>query len=126
MTNFRWFILDETSIHPNRDDHKSFEENHIIQKCLNIKMCAYQVLALYEALAGLEKILIDKKKKRLNLAAKFLVENNGRDHEEAMKFFDFNPNRVMNYRCLYWEGNKNYLSNSVEKIWISLILVRPT
>ena len=63
-------------------------------------MSACQVLALFESLAALEKILIDKKKKKLNLAAKFMVENNGRDHEEAMKFFGFNPDREMKYRSL--------------------------
>ena len=51
-------------------------------------MSAYQVLALYESLSTLENTLINKKCKKLNLAAKFMVENNGKDYEKALKFFN--------------------------------------
>jgi hypothetical protein len=77
------------SIHSNQCDQKLYEENHIIQKVLDLKMSAYQVFALYESLSKLENNFTKKKCKKLNLAAKFMVENSGKDHEKAMKFFEF-------------------------------------
>ena len=67
------------SIHSNHCDQKLYEENRIIRK----------VFALYESLSKLENNFTKKKCKKLNLAAKFMVENSGQDHENAMKFFEF-------------------------------------
>ena len=88
------------SIHSNQNDQKLYEENHIIRKVLDLRMSAYQVFALYEALSTLETTFTKKKCKKLNLASKFMVENSGQDHEKAIKFFEFKQEQNIKQRSL--------------------------